>query len=53
MNALIDLLRSENIAYGKALVAANVKVKMKNFDGVGSVVPQAAEAMTFAKASLK
>lgn len=60
ITAQIDPLRSESIAYGEALMAAGSKVEMKNFDGVtheffgmGSVVPQAVEAMTFATTNLK
>lgn len=60
ITAQIDPLRSESIAYGEALMAAGGKVDMKNYDGVtheffgmGSVVPQAAEAMTFATTNLK
>ena len=48
------------MAYGEALKAAGGMVEMKNFDavtheffGMGSVVPQAVEAMDFATARLK
>ena len=60
ITAQIDPLRSESIAYGEALMAAGGKVEMNNYDGVtheffgmGSVVPQAVEAMTFATTNLK
>ncbi len=60
ITAQIDPLRSESIAYGEALMAAGGTVEMKNYDGVtheffgmGSVVPQAAEAMTLATINLK
>lgn len=60
ITAQIDPLRSESIAYGEALMAAGGKVEMKNLDGVtheffgmGSVVPQAVEAMMFATTNLK
>ena len=60
ITAQIDPLRSESIAYGKALLAAGVMVEMKNYDavtheffGMGTVVPQAVEAMDFATAQLR
>ena len=60
ITAQIDPLRSESMAYGEALKAAGGMVEMKNFDavtheffGMGSVVPQAVEAMDFATARLK
>ncbi len=60
ITAQIDQLRSESIAYGEALKAAGNDVEMRNFDGVtleffgmGNVVPQAVEAMTFATDNLK
>ena len=60
ITAQIDPLRSESIAYGEALKAAGSDVEMRNFDGVtheffgmGSVVPQSVEAMTFATDNLK
>lgn len=60
ITAQIDPLRSESIAYGEALMAAGGEVEMKTYDGVtheffgmGSVVPQAVEAMTFATTRLK
>ena len=60
ITAQIDPLRSESIAYGEALQAAGVAVEMKNYDavtheffGMGTVVPQAVEAMDFATAQLR
>ena len=60
ITAQIDPLRSESMAYGEALKAAGGMVEMKNFEavtheffGMGSVVPQAVEAMDFATARLK
>ena len=60
IKAQIDPLRSESISYGETLKAAGNDVEMRNFDGVtheffgmGSVVPQAIEAMTFATDNLK
>lgn len=60
ITAQIDPLRSESIAYGEALKAAGVTVSARSYDGVtheffgmSAVVPQAAEAMTFATANLK
>ena len=60
ITAQIDPLRSESIAYGEALQAAGVAVEMKNYDavtheffGMGTVVPQAVDAMDFATAQLR
>ena len=60
ITAQIDPLRSESIAYGDALKAAGGSVEMVNYPGVtheffgmGSVVPQAAEAMALATANLR
>jgi acetyl esterase/lipase len=60
ITAQIDPLRSESIAYGEALKAAGGSVEMVNYPGVtheffgmGSVVPEAAEAMDLATANLR
>lgn len=60
ITAQIDPLRSDGEMLAKKLEAAGVKVNYRNFDGVtheffgmGSVVPQAHEALTVAAADLK
>ncbi|WP_230426407.1 alpha/beta hydrolase [Paragemmobacter aquarius] len=60
ITAQIDPLRSEGMAYAKALEAAGVAVEMKNYDavtheffGMGTVVPQAAQAMDYATSRLR
>lgn len=60
ITAQIDPLRSESMAYGKALIAAGIAVETRSFDaatheffGLGAVVPQGDEVMGFATANLK
>lgn len=60
ITAQIDPLRSEGEAYAKKLQAAGVKTNYRNFDavtheffGMGSVVPQAKEAVQLAAQDLR